>query len=359
MTYDWQTCLSRFMTVVSGGKKMDRVPFLPLAMEQIISRIIGITSRELVSSPKTYANATINTYEFLHSDYCNLSSAYAGPHEALAFAEANNRKDVIHWDDYKPVFIDQGAVCKTEEDIEKLEIPDHSKIKIWQTSFDAAKMIFNKTKHPQMVCLGIWSVVQELRGVKAYKDMKKNPDLLLKLCEKVYESQMDVYRNWKEKVGFPPLMYITAYAFNGTMMSFENAMKYEGQFLKRFQKEIGIPILIHNCGVRPYWEELCSEITLLGVQGSHPLEIDFWVNFKKKFPKVTIFGANIDVSRELLNGTPEIVELKVKENIDNLATGGRYAVSPMCALPWGVPLPNILAIPSAIQKYGKYPLKKQ
>jgi hypothetical protein len=39
---------------------------------------------------------------------------------------------------------------------------------------------------------------------------------------------------------------------------------------------------------------------------------------------VTIIGANIDVSRELLNGTSQDVEDKVKENIINLATGGRY-----------------------------------
>ena len=47
-------------------------------------------------------------------------------------------------------------------------------------------------------------------------------------------------------------------------------------------------------------------------------------------------------------------EMKVKENIDNLAQGGRYIVSPICALPWGVPLTNVMAIPRAIRKYGHY-----
>jgi uroporphyrinogen-III decarboxylase len=71
---------------------------------------------------------------------------------------------------------------------------------------------------------------------------------------------------------------------------------------------------------------------------------------------VTIIGANIDVSRELLNGTPQDVENKVKENITNLASGGRYIVGPICCLPWGVSLKNIMTIPKAIKKWGTFPL---
>ena len=59
----------------------------------------------------------------------------------------------------------------------------------------------------------------------------------------------------------------------------------------------------------------------------------------------------------MLTGTPSDVEEKVKENIINLAPGGRYVCCPVCSLPWGVPIPNILAIPRAIDKYGHYPIK--
>jgi hypothetical protein len=33
-------------------------------------------------------------------------------------------------------------------------------------------------------------------------------------------------------------------------------------------------------------------------------------------------------------------------------------VSPICELPWNVPLPNILAISNAIEKYGIYPIQE-
>jgi hypothetical protein len=65
---------------------------------------------------------------------------------------------------------------------------------------------------------------------------------------------------------------------------------------------------------------------------------------------VRILGANIDVSRELLNGKLLDVENKVKEIIMHLAAGGRYAVGPTFCLLLGVSLNNIMAMPKAIKK---------
>jgi uroporphyrinogen-III decarboxylase len=337
--------------------EIDRVPFFPLACEEIICRISGKTLRELLTSPKVYANAAISTYEFLRADTLSIPTAYAGPAEALAFAEANNKKDIIKWSDYKVFMVKQGAICKTEEDIETLEIPDHNKISIWDTCISAVNTVREKTNFPQSCALRIWSVVQELRGVEAYRDMRRNPELLLKLCKKVYESQMDLYNFYIERVGPSRTIFFTGYAFNKHMMSFEDAMKYEGQFIKRIQKETKSRVIVHNCGTTPYFNEMCNELDLSAVNGSHPLDIEYWVKFKENHPKVTIIGANIDVSRELLNGTPLDIEMKVKENIEHLASGGRYAVGPICCLPWGVSLNNIIAIPKAIKKWGTYPLK--
>ena len=357
MPYNWEASKRRMRAALSGSLEIDRVPFFPLACEEIICRISGKTLRELLSSHKAYANAAILTYEFLKADTLSIPTAYAGPAEALAFAEVNNKKDIIKWTDYKVFMVKQGAVCKTEEDIEKLEIPDHSKIPIWDTCISAVSSLREKTGFPQSCALGIWSVVQELRGIQAYRDMRRNPDLLLKLCEKVYESQIDLYNFFTERVGPSRTIFFTGYAFNKHMMSFEDAMKFEGQFIKRLQQETKSRIILHNCGTTPYFDEMCNELDLLAINGSHPLDIEYWIKFKENHPDVTIIGANIDVSRELFNGTPIDVENKVRENILHLASEGRYVVSPICCLPWGVPLNNIMAIPKAIKKWGVYPIK--
>jgi uroporphyrinogen-III decarboxylase len=356
MPHDWSASIKRMLASFTGSPDIDRVPFFPLACEEMICRISGKTFRELSFSPKTYGNAAIQTYEFLKADTIAIPTAYAGPAEALAFAEANNKGDVIKWSDYKVFMAKQGAICKTEEDIEKLEIPDHSKISLWDNCFSAINFIREKISLQPSCALGIWSVVQELRGVQAYRDMRKNPDLLLQLCEKVYRSQMDVYNFYNERVGSSPTIFFTGYAFNKHMMSFKDAMRYEGQFIKRIQDKTKALIVLHNCGTTPYFDEMCNNLDISAINGSHPLDIEYWVKFKEKHPKVAIIGANIDVSRELLNGTSLDVEEKVKENIRHLAYGGRYAVGPICCLPWGVSLKNIMIIPKAIKKWGTYPL---
>jgi len=359
MPHDWEASKKRLLGTFLGSPEIDRVPFFPLACEEIICRVSGKTYRELISSPKIYGNAAIKTYEFLKADTLSIPTAYAGPAEALAFAEANNKENVLNWYDYKVFMAKQGIICKTKEDIEKLEVPDHRKISLWDTCFSAVKFVQEKTKFPQSCALGVWSVVQELRGVQAFRDMRKNPDLLLELCEKVYQSQLDLYEFYNEKVGQSGTIFFTGYAFNKHMMSFNDAMKYEGQFIKRLQKKTKARIMLHNCGTTPYFNEICKNLDISAVNGSHPLDIKYWVRFKEEHPEVTIIGANIDVSRELFSGTPLDVEEKIKENISHLAYGGRYAVGPICCLPWGVSLNNILTIPKAIKKWGTYPLKSQ
>ena len=165
MPHDWEASKRRTGATLAGSSKIDRVPYFPLACEEMICRVSGKTLRELLTSPKAYANAAIMTYEYLKADTFSIPTAYAGPAEAFAFAEANNKKDVTKWFDYKVFMINQGAVCKTEEDIEKLEIPDHSKIQLWDTCLSAVKLANEKTRFPHSSSLGIWSVVQELRGV--------------------------------------------------------------------------------------------------------------------------------------------------------------------------------------------------
>jgi uroporphyrinogen-III decarboxylase len=334
MPHDWKASAKRFTNTLMG-LKADRVPFFALVLEQMITRIAGINVRTLYSSPKIYANASIMAHEFFNVDSIALPTCVPSPIEGLAFAETNNKPDVVKWFDYAPIFIKQGEICRTEEDIE---------------------IIIDKLKFPQATGAGIWSVVQQLRGQQAYKDVKENPELLSLLCEKVYQSNLDIYRCWTENVGQVPILFYLGYAFNKTIMSFQDAMKFEGQYIKRLQKELKTPIILHNCGMKPYFKEVCAEIEFLAINGSNPPDINYWIEFKKLFPKVTIMGANIDVNREIFTGDPADVEAKVKENILNLAPGGRYMVSPICELPFNVPLPNVLAIPQAIEKYGHYPI---
>lgn len=362
MKHDWKASQDR-VNAVFAGQTPDRVPVFILCGESTAARISGLTIKEMLSSPKKLAEASLTAYEVLGTD--NLDTAlppYAGPVEAYAFAKVNGKADKFAWFDYHTPHMPEGTICRTEEDIENLEIPDHSKVWPWPVIFEATAILRDKTGMSPMFAPSLtWSNVQLLRGSQAYLDMRQNPDLLLKLCEKIYQAHIDFYEAYCKIVGTPTAMFNCQYAFNRHMLRFEDAWKYEGQFVVRFFKETGLPLMVHNCGFEPYWGEMIDRfkeegVPVIAVNGSHPLDIEKWVQFNEKYPDVVMVGATIYVNDLIQRGTPEQVEEQVKNVIAKLGHSKRLIVCPLCTPDWRMPLSNLLAIREAVEKYGKYPI---
>lgn len=363
MKHDWRASAERLMTMAGGGTP-DRVPLVFNATEDIAARISGMTVREMLTSPEKLAEVSLQVSEILGGDSpAVVVTPYCGPYEGLAFANANGRADAFVWKDYTTPFLQEGTLCQSEADIARLEVPDHLRTEPWPTILRATAIVAERTRilahfSPSLT----WSSVQMLRGSQAYMDVIENPDLLLDLCEKIYASQWDYYQAFCKLVGRPLFVNNCQYAFNRTMLRFEDAWKFEGQFVNRFCRETGLPLTIHNCGFAPYWEELIERhrqegVQVVAVNGSHPLDLDQWVRFREKFPEVTIFGASLFVNGEMEHGTPQDVTARVRENIVRLAPYGRFAVAPVCCMPWRVPLGNIFAVREAVERYGRYPIE--
>ena len=342
MKHDWKASAERIAATFLG-QTPDRIPVTFIASEDIAARISGLTIREMLTSSKKLAEVSIGVCEVLGGE--------------------NGREDLFVWKDYTTPFIREGELCSTEADIERLEIPDHSRLEPWPTILEAMAIVQETTGlgggfSPSLT----WSSVQMLRGSRAYMDVIENPELLLALCEKIYASQWDYYQAYCGAVGKPSFAFNCQYAFNRTMLRFEDAWKFEGQFINRFCRETGLPLAIHNCGFDPYWVELVERHTSEGVQvvavnGSHPLDLDEWVLFRERFPEIVIIGASLWVNGELEQGQPADVEARVRENIEKLGPSGRLIITPVCCMPWRVPLSNIFAVREAVEKYGRYPIE--
>lgn len=363
MSHDWQASRERVATAALGGTP-DRVPLTFLASEDIATRISGLTVREMLASSKRLAEISMQVCEVLGGDSVSVVvTPYCGPYEGIAFARANGKPEQCVWKDYSTPFVREGEVCRTAKDVERLEIPDHRRVEPWPTILEATAIVGERTGirggfAPSLT----WSSVQMLRGSQAYIDVIESPDLLLALCEKIYASQWDYYEAFCEAVGRPSHVYNCQYAFNRHMLRFEDAWRFEGQFVNRFCRETGLPLAIHNCGFAPYWTELIERhrsegVQVIGVNGSHPLDLDEWVRFREKFPEIVIAGASLYVNGELEHGTPADVAARVRENIVKLAPHGRFMITPVCCMPWRVPLPNIFAVRDAVQRYGTYPIR--
>jgi uroporphyrinogen-III decarboxylase len=363
MKHDWQASVER-LALTFAGETPDRVPLVFIASEDIATRISGLTVREMLSSSKKLAEVSIQVCEVLGGDNASVVvTPYCGPYEGLAFAKANGKDELFVWKDHSTPFLREGTTCATAQDIEWLEIPDHSKVEPWPTILEATAIVQERTGVPATFSPSLtWSSVQMLRGSQAYLDVIENPDLLLALCEKIYASQWDYYEAFCKVMGRPYFAYNCQYAFNRTMLSFEDAWRFEGQFVSRFCKQAGLALGIHNCGFDPYWVELVERhrsegVPVLIVNGSHPLDLDEWVRFREKFPDIVIQGASLFVNGELESGTPRDVGQRVRENIMKLGPYKRFVVNPVCCMPWRVPLANIFAVRDAVQRYGRYPIE--
>ena len=364
MSRDYQASMARVITTLMG-EIPDRVPLIYLTSEDVAARVTGLTIREMMQTPETLAEKSIMVNDFLGGDGMNIvANPYCGPFEGLAFAKANNANlnEVFVWKDYTTPFIREGALCKTEKDIENLKIPDHYTVEPWPTLFKAIAIVYERTGLglDQFAPSLTWSSVQMLRGSQAYLDVKKNPDLLLALCEKIYASQWNYYEAYREIAGQPAMAFQCSYAFNQHMLSFEDAWKFEGAFIARFYKEAGVPLILHNCGFKPYHMELIERLeqegaNIIAVNGSHPLEIDYWVNFRERFPHITIMGG-LHVNGEMESGTEKDVENRIKDFIQAVGKNGRLIITPTCCMPWRVPLTNIRAVTDAVAKWGRYPV---
>ena len=362
MKHDWKAAGER-MEALFKGETPDRVPFMLLACEATGARVTGLTLREMLSSPKRLADASIMTYEFFGTDNVDtVTPPYAGPFEGLAFAKVNGKADQFVWFDYKAPHMPEGRICETERDIENLEIPDHSKVEPWPTIFKAMAIIAEKTGMPPVFCPSLtWSNIQLLRGGESYRAVRERPELLLKLCEKVYESHIDFHKAFTAICGKPSQMFNCQYAFNKHMLSFEDAWRFEGQFVARYCRETDAALIVHNCGFEPYWEEMIDRfleegIKGVGVNGSHPLDLDYWVKFNERYPDIVIMGATIYVNEALQTGTPEEVMEKGRQVVQTLGRTKKLALCPLCCLDWRMSLPNIFALRAAVETYGKYPI---
>ncbi len=358
MKHDWAASNER-MRAVFTGEASDRIPFAILSGESTGARITGLTVKEMLSSPKKLAEASLTTYEVLGTD--NLDTVvppYAGPIEALGFAKANGKADKFVWFDYRTPHIQEGLLCKTEEDIDNLQIPDHLNMEPLKTILEATAILTEKTGCSPIFAPSLtWSNVQMLRGSQAYLDTKRNPELLLKLCEKIYESHIDFYNAFRKICGEPQSMFNCQYAFNRQMLSFEDAWKFEGQFVARYAKETGLPLVIHNCGFEPYWEETIDKfaeegVPVIGINGGHPLDLDYWVRFNEKYPDIVIMGVTLYVNDIFQKGTPEQVIEKARQVIEKLGSTNRLILAPHCTPDWRMPLSNIFAVREAVEMYG-------
>ena len=189
---------------------------------------------------------------------------------------------------------------------------------------------------------------------------------LEKMCELFYddpyviEAILDKYAEWMSvavkklgELGFDFLWLTDDIAYKtGPMFSPKIFHDIVMPYFRRVADAVTLPWVFHSDGdLTVLFDDLLS----LGMDALHPFEpgtIDLkW--FKKEFGKDFCMIGNIDLNTLTL-GSPEDIEKDSKELIDMLSEGGGYIMSSANCITDYCKAENVLAMSSAIEKYGKY-----
>ena len=115
-------------------------------------------------------------------------------------------------------------------------------------------------------------------------------------------------------------------------------------------QKAGIPVIHHTCGdVR----SILDDFAQLGLDVLHPIQpLPMPISsIPEKYYDLFSFFGGIDTQQLLPFSSPEEIRISVRATIEKLGSHGGYIISPAQAIMADVPLPNILALLSAIKEY--------
>ncbi len=178
------------------------------------------------------------------------------------------------------------------------------------------------------------------------------PDLIDGLIAKVTESSKS-YGERVNEIGLDSVMIE-----NGTAGAEQNSpdlcdrfdMKYLGMVLERY-RSLDLKTVVHNCAAVPF---LDKEIAL------KPNAVHFnnkAVDLQKVFEMMrgkTCVVSGIDHAELMFRGKQQAIEGDVKRVIEIWGKAPGLIIAPGCEMPFKTPVENILCLPRAADKYGRY-----
>ena len=245
---------------------------------------------------------------------------------------------------------------KTEEDIEKLEVPDLDDAAYMTKVFEyyrymkekvgkVTPVAFNSTHSP-------WGVAALIRGTSEFfADVVENPGFVKKLTRKTLDLSLTYLRAMQEAVGPENFTRILLWDDLASFVSLE-------QF-----REFVLPLYEEIFGAFPRCERwyhndadatyILEGIADAGIQVFHyGYEVDPAFAKEKIGDRVCLVG-NVPPLAVLRNGTPADVENSVREIIGKSGKGGGLIIAAGGYLDEGTPAENIDAMIRACEKYGK------
>jgi MtaA/CmuA family methyltransferase len=197
---------------------------------------------------------------------------------------------------------------------------------------------------------GPFSLASAVRGIEQFMiDMHDDPEFvfdLLEICtEMVYELGLAVGRAGPHALTFGDS--VAGLISRSDFIKF--AFPPEKEVVRKLKAALDVPVFLHICGRAGHI------IDYMTATGADVLELDHFNDFaevKRQVGSTVCLEGNLDPTRVLLQGAPELVREKSAELIRVAGSGGGLILSSGCEVPRDTPSANILAMVHAAREYA-------
>ncbi len=329
----------------------DRVPvfYQHLGGAKWILQSCGKTMRDGFHDPEIFAEIAMESYKLFGFD-----NVMAGWGDILIEAQAHGT--IWKWPerDFYPR-VDRYAIANVE-DIERIEPIDPLKDRFWSVPIKAASIMESRIgkEVEVMGCINSPQLIaMEMMGAEnLYMKLVQEPKMIDELLAKIVVSSKS-YGERINEIGLDSVMIE-----NGTAGADQNSpelcdrfdMKYLQKVLENY-RSLGLKTVVHNCAAIPF---LDKELAL------RPNAIHFnnkAVNLQETFELMrgkTCVVSGIDHMELMFRGTPQAVEDEVRRTIDIWGKAPGFIIAPGCEMPFKTPIENILSLPRAAERCGRY-----
>ncbi len=322
-----------------AGEKVDRPPFIPLAIDWV-ARQEGLSQEEFVYDPMKRAHAYIDICDKYEFDAILPDSDFFEQLEDMGV---------------KPVLGDSGyhadPVLEEPEDVENLPQPTFAPGTRMGNRIETIKEIVKERGDQKFIfgtCIDAFTEYCNARGLE---------DAMCELMEDDEET-MEGIRFFQE-VGLKFIKAQMEAGANGIQIVAPNCSLVSGALYKDLlaplHKEMveliqsyGGKSRLHICGdtlhIMPY---------SLGT-GTDILDIDYQVDLDKAYELLgpnQYFCGNLNPAGDLLQGAPEDFDAKVRNIYDK--THNRTIISGGCDVPEATPVENMIAFQKAVVALGE------
>lgn len=332
-------------------KEADRVPVYPI-MSGVTRRIINTTYKEWATNPDICADAFLAARKKLDSD-CIITLI-----DLSVECDAWGQK--IIYPDSEAAHPDYSQfIIKDSEDYYNVEKADYKSSKRMMMHIETCKKIVENAKGEFPVIAFVFGPLGTLSMLRnqqeMYMDFYDDPDAVFYAATKVNETLKDYVRALMD-TGIQGVMIDTLFS-SGSIMRKDMWDDLEGALLEDLAHTIrsknGL-VMIHNCGEKPYIDQLIKRMKPDAVSFLFPPYdcVDF-KECKEKYGDVTTLIGCVSPSSAVI-GSDESWMQECKDCIDDMANGGGFILATGCEYPANAEIERARYMVEIAKSYGKY-----